>query len=166
MGHPKVAVVVGLLLLPLAGGCAPLRWSLQKSLRGEGIRLRSFPEEVAAEYECSGRRLPFVAIESFELVPPRVAAGGEMNHRMVYALCPAAPTEVVEGRLSEQIRFKGALIHREIRERYELRPGRWVVDATVELPGDAEAGVYAYEMEFESGRASFRRSVSFVVVSP
>jgi hypothetical protein len=164
--HPKIAAALALLLIPLVAGCASLRWSIQKSLRTEGAHIDAFPEKVAREYECAARKLPFVAVERHELVPPRVDAGGEMNLRLVYALCPAAPTEVMPGRLSERIRFKGTLIYRETHEHYELRPGRWVVDATVELPEDAEPGVYAYEIEFEGDAISFRESLTFVVRSP
>ena len=162
MGDPKVAAL-GLLLASLATGCASLRWSVQKAMREEGAHLAAFPEAVAEEYGCGRRQLPFFAIERSEIVPPRVPAGGEFNHRFVTVLCPAHPTEVEVGRLVEGIRFRGRLLHGETRERFEIRPGRWILDAFVELPPDAEPGVYAYELRFEGPSVAFERSWSFVV---
>lgn len=123
----------------------------------------AFPEQVAREYGCAERKLPYFSIERSEIVPPRVHAGGEFNHRLVTVLCPAHPTEVASGRLSEGIRFHGRLVHHEVREGFEIRPGRWVQDAFVELPPDAASGVYAYELRFDSPEVSFERSWSFVV---
>ncbi len=162
MGDPKVAAAC-LLLASLATGCAPLRWSVQKAVREEGARLADLPEAVAAEYGCAQRRLPFFEIERGEIVPPRVPAGGEFNHRIVSVFCPAHPTEVEVGRLVEGIRFRGRILHGETRERFEIRPGRWVLDAFVELPADAEPGVYAYELRFEGPSFAFEESWSFVV---
>jgi hypothetical protein len=162
LGDPKVAAAC-LLLASLATGCAPLRWGVQKAWREQGARLADFPEAVAEEYACRRRRLPFFRVERSEIVPPRVSAGGEFNHRLVTVLCPARPTEVEVGRLVEAIRFRGRLLHREARERFEIRPGRWVLDAFVELPTDAEPGVYAYELRFEGPSLAFEETSSFVV---
>ena len=80
-------------------------------------------------------------------------------------MCPNRPTEVVEGRLSTRIRFKGRPIVRQTDTRYEIKPGRWMVDAIVHLPDDAQPGVYAYELEFESDLLFFQKSLTFVVVT-
>ena len=165
MGDPKVAAA-GLLLVALATGCTSLRWSVQKAVRSEGARLVAFPEEVAREYGCADRKLPYFAIERSEIVPPRVRSGGEFNHRLVTVLCPARPTGVASGRLSEGIRFRGRLVHHEIREGFDFRPGRWILDAMIELPPDAEPGVYAYELRFDAPEVSFEESWSFVVEEP
>jgi hypothetical protein len=82
---------------------------------------------------------------------------------MVYVMCPRRPTGVVAGRLLTRIRFRGDPIVRETRDAYEIRPGRWVVDAEVSLPDDAEPGVYAYEIAFQGQALNFRKSLTFVV---
>jgi hypothetical protein len=84
---------------------------------------------------------------------------------MVYALCPAAPTEVVAGQLETRIRFRGEPVYDES-DAYELRPGRWRVDTIVELPLDAEPGVYAFEIAFASPSLSFERGLTFLVEEP
>ena len=81
-------------------------------------------------------------------------------------MCPARPTEVVRGRLATRIRFRGAPLMVEMDRHYEIKPGRWIVDAFVTLPESAEPGVYAYELEFESATVDFSKSASFVVTSP
>jgi hypothetical protein len=163
LGHPKVTLAACALALAAASGCASLYWDAQKALREEGARLTAFPEQVAAQYDCEQRNLPFFKIERSEIVPPRVRSGGEFNHRMVTVLCPAHPTEVEAGRLLETIRFRGSLVHRETRDGFEIRPGRWVLDAFVELPAETEPGVYAYELHFEGPHLAFDESWSFVV---
>ena len=164
MGHSKVAAaLVALLLL---SGCAGMRWAVQKSMRSPGERLTDFPEVVWQEYDCATQKRPFFVIERNELVPPRVKAGGEFNHRMVYAMCPDEPTAVVAGNLHTSIRFRGSPIVRETTSTYELKPGRWVIDAEVQLPESAEPGVYAYELAFRGQPIRFEKSLTFVVQSP
>jgi hypothetical protein len=161
VGHSQRVIAV--LLALLLGGCASVRWSVTKTFRDPGEQMRSFPEEVWKEYNCEDQHRPFFMMEKNELVPPRVKPAREFNHRMVYALCPTRPTEVVAGRLSTRIRFKGQPIVRDTVTPYELRPGRWVVDAFVTLPEDAEPGIYAYEVQFESKTVDFDERLTFVV---
>jgi hypothetical protein len=138
---------------------------VQKALRDPGERLTDFPEVVWEEYDCGSQKRPFFVIEENDLVPPRVKVGGAFSHRMVYAMCPSRPTGVVSGRLLTRIRFRGDPIVRETTEDYELKPGRWVVDAEVQLPDDAEPGVYAYEVAFHSADVGFEKRLTFVVQS-
>jgi hypothetical protein len=156
-----VAALIGLLLA--VSGCANLRANVQRSLRSPGERIETFPEQVWDEYKCDTRKRPYFSLETNELIPPQVKAGGSFNHRMIYALCPVRPTAVVTGRLVTRIRFRGDPILRERTEAYEIRPGRWVIDAEITLPPAAEAGVYAYEIEFTGGDLHFEKSLTFVV---
>ncbi len=162
MGHPQVVaalVCVGIAL----SGCASLRWNVQRAIREPGERIEAFPEIVWEEYECDTQQRPHFVLETNELVPPRVEPGSTFNHRLVYALCPDRPTAVVSGRLRTLILFRGEPIVRETTEAYELKPGRWVVDAEVTLPASADPGVYAYELHFESDSVRFDERLTFVV---
>jgi hypothetical protein len=164
VGHPTAIALLVLLLL--GSGCANLRWAVQKSLRDPGEVLSDFPEVVWDQYDCDTQKRPFFIIEDNELIPPRVDSGDEFNHRMIYVMCPDQPTEVVSGRLATRIRFKGDPIAQLTEEHYEIKPGRWVIDASVALPEDAEPGVYAYEVEFESDSLDFEKQLTFVVEAP
>jgi len=164
MGHPSLRLAAACALaLAFGAGCASLYWDAKKALREKGERLSAFPEEVAKQYDCDQRPLPFFKIERSEIVPPRVHSGGEFNHRMVTVLCPVRATGVETGRLSEAIRFRGDVVHKETRDTFEIRPGRWVIDAFVEVPPGTEPGVYAYELHFEGSNLAFDESWSFVV---
>jgi hypothetical protein len=163
MGHPKALALALVLALATATGCASVRWWVQKSMRSPGEDLVDFPETVWKEYDCGSQRRPFFMIERNELVPPQVRTGGEFNHRLVYVMCPVNPTEVVTGKLSTRIRFKGAPIVVDLQPDWDLKPGRWVVDASVALPADAEPGIYTYELQFESKPVAFEKSLTFVV---
>ena len=81
-------------------------------------------------------------------------------------MCPVNPTEVVTGRLATRIRFKGSPIVEDLLPGWDLKPGRWVVDAMVALPKDAEPGIYSYELQFESAPVTFEKSLTFVVRAP
>jgi hypothetical protein len=143
-----------------------MRWTFQKAFREEGTVNRSLPDLVWEEYDCETQKRPFFIVEENELVPQRVKAGGEFNHRMVYVMCPPGPTEVVEGRLSTRIRFKGHPIVNTVEDAYEILPGRWVVDAFVEIPENAEPGVYAYELAFSGRGLEFEKTLTFLVKEP
>ncbi len=154
------------LALLLAPGCATVTGSVQKVFRSPGERLDAFPEAVWKEYDCDSQKRPFLVIEKNELIPARVKSGGEFGHRFVYAMCPENSTEVVAGRLSTRIRFKGQPIVGDTIESYEIKPGRWVVDAFVRIPENAAPGIYAYELAFESASLDFDKSLTFVVRQP
>lgn len=164
MDHSKVVALLTIALL--ASGCAGWRGNFQKALREEGIVNQGFPEAVWEEYDCDSQKLPFFIVEENELVPPRVKAGGEFNHRMIYVMCPQSPTEVVAGDFATRIRFKGDPIVDSTEAAYEILPGRWVVDSFVEIPASAEPGVYAYEIEFEGRGLTFEKSLTFLVNAP
>ena len=164
MGHSKVVAL--LLIAGLFSGCASVRWTFQKAVRKEGTVNWALPDQVWTEYDCETQKRPFFIVEKNELVPPKVKAGGEFNHRLVYVMCPPGPTEVVSGRLSTRIRFKGAPIVHSTEEDYEILPGRWVVDAFVEIPEGAEPGVYAYEVAFSGPGLEFEKILTFLVKTP
>ena len=141
-----VALLVG------AVGCATPVWvgKLRCAVREPGQELVDLPEKVERQYDCKEKKLPFFRLEKNELNPNRVRPGGEFNHRMVYAMCPRNPTEVVEGTLVTRIRFKGRPIVTETLDPFEIKPGRWIVDSFIALPENAEVGVYALELHFTS----------------
>jgi len=163
VGHSKVVATI--LIAGLALGCASVRWSFQKALRKEGTENQGFPEVVWEQYDCGTQLRPFFVVETNELVPPKVKAGGEFNHRMVYAMCPKKATGVVPGKLSTRIRYKGRAIVLSTDAAYEIKPGRWVVDAFVEIPADAEPGVYSYEVVFKGKGLAFDKALTFLVKS-
>jgi hypothetical protein len=144
--------------------CAsPLAGKVRRSIRSPGEKNAALPEEVWDKYECARRKLPFLRVESFELSPERIKAGEEFNHRWVYSLCPLTPTSVVGGRLETRIFFKGQPIVTDDNERFELKPGRWVIDTFVEVPPNAEPGVYSIEIRFVARSAKFLKRRTFAV---
>ena len=161
MGHSKVVAAVCALVL--LSGCTSVRWAVQKSLRREGLVNQAFPEAVWNDYSCDDQELPFFRIETNELIPPRVKPGGEFNHRITYALCPARPTEVLTGTLDTQILYKGKPIFQETNAAYEFLPGRWRLDTFVEIPASVEPGVYSYQIEFTSAPIQFEHGLTFLV---
>jgi hypothetical protein len=157
--------VIAVIAMALCLGCAAARWSVVKHFRDPGAALQTFPEAVWAEYDCENQKKPFFVIEKNDLLPERVAAGSDFGHRLVYVMCPEHSTEVIQGELTRRIRFKGVPIVEKNDPIYEIKPGRWVVDAIVHLPDEAPLGIYAYELEFNSDPVAFEKSLTFVVVA-
>lgn len=159
----RTALLVCLCLSVL--GCASSQWAgrAKRALREPGEHLLDLPERVAADYGCAERALPYFELERNEINPNRIRAGGELNHRIVYALCPRSSTEVVSGELTTRVRFKGAVLLTERIPGFEFKPGRWSVDAFVRLPKAAEKGVYALEIRFEKGPVHLDESLTFGV---
>jgi hypothetical protein len=156
-----VALLVG------AVACATPIWvgKLRRAMRDPGQELVDLPAKVERQYDCKEKKLPFFRLERNELNPRRVQPGGELNHRIVYAMCPESPTEVIQGTLVTRIRFKGRPILDETLDPFEIKPGRWIVDAFIALPESAEEGVYALELRFttESAEIEIDEAVTFGV---
>ena len=161
MGGPSQVVRLCLALCFTA--CASLPPLLDRPFREPGQKLTAFPEAVAQEYHCEKQKLPWFKLEELEVWPKRVAAGGQIGHRMVYVLCTGRPTDVVTGRLDMRILHRGKRIVDVPEPKYELRPGRWVVDVFVAVPPEASDGVYALELAFKSAAVRFKKSETFVV---
>lgn len=161
MGHSK-ALIVSLSLTAVVG-CAGFVGKLERALRSPGEKLETLPSDVWSEYNCAEQKLPFFRLEETELVPQRVMAGEDVNHHMVYALCPTEPTAVIEGTLQTRILFKGKPLVRDSDGAYDIKPGRWVVDTFIQIPPQAETGIYSIEVQFLSQPVNFREERSFAV---
>ena len=64
------------------------------------------------------------------------------------------------------VRFRHELTRRAVVDSlpaWDLKPGRWVVDASIALPESAEPGIYTYELQFDSPPVSFDKRLTFVV---
>ena len=162
MDHPKALAAA----LALCLGCSSAISALQLAIRQPGERLKAFPEKVWSQYECDRKRLPFLEIEQMDLSPRRLRPGQEFSQRLVYALCPERPSGVVTGELDTRILYRGRTIVQQHTPSYDLKPGRWVVDAFVQLPDDAEGGIYAFEVRFRSRKLNFKKTLSFAVEPP
>ena len=167
MGASKTLAAV--LLVALATlGCQTgqmLAGHARRLLRSPGEELTALPEQVAEEYHCDRVARPFFRLERNEIVPDRVVAGSKVNHRLVYALCATGSTNIVRGALVTRVLHAGRTILRDRQPRYELKPGRWVVDSTLEIPGAAKVGVYSIEVAFESASVRFRDERTFAVAA-
>ena len=97
------------------------------------------------------------------LSPRRLKPGELFKQRLIYALCTAASTGVVTGKLETRIMHRGNAVVHEKDVAYDLKPGRWVVDSFVRLPEGADVGIYAFELEFDSPDVKFDRTMTFAV---
>ncbi len=161
MEHPKA--VAALLAVVLVAGCTNVMSLLDRPFRKPGEHLKAFPDKVWKQYGCEKQPLPFFKIELLDLSPRRLKPGEQFKQRFIYALCTAASTGVVTGRLETRIMHRGIPVVHEKDPNYDLKPGRWVIDSFVRLPEDAEVGIYAFELEFRSDLVEFDRTMTFAV---
>ena len=64
-----------------------------------------------------------------------------------------------------RVLYAGETLMSDRQPRYELKPGRWIVDATIEIPVTARTGVYAIEVQFEGRSVRFRGERAFAVAA-
>lgn len=138
-------------------------WEMEMGMRSPGDKLLARPEAVWAEYACADKPLPFLKLEENEVLPPRTTAGKEVNHRLVYGMCPKMPSEVVRGDLSRRIYYRGQVVFEDVATSFEVKPGKWSVDAFITIPREAEAGVYSLDTSFSGDRLSFKGSRSLII---
>lgn len=90
---------------------------------------------------------PWVDFEQQRLEPPIVAVGEKLTHQLVYVVCDPDPAHVIEGTLYRNIYRNGRLLHREPKAVY-LKPGRWTINALIEVPAKSKPGTYTLKTEF------------------
>jgi hypothetical protein len=164
MGDSKA--LAALVLAASCLSCAYLPAPVDQYFRKPGVQLGEVPEKVAEQYQCQNQKLPWFKLEKLEVWPKRLHAGEELGHRLVYALCMDGATDVVSGKLDTRIVYRGKPIVSDTDPKYELRPGRWIVDVFVTVPPVAAEGLYALELEYKSGSVRFKDSRTFVVEPP
>jgi hypothetical protein len=146
-------------------GCSAVYQQALAVMREPGEHIKTVPDEVWNEYRCAERERPFLRIESMEVVPEMIKPGGRLNYRVVYAMCPAKPSEVLKARAFRRIYFKGEQVASNVNDSLELKPGRWVIDSFFTLPADSPLGVYALEVTFERSERHGQKQVRSFVVS-
>lgn len=146
-----------LVALPLVSGCETTTSLVQRAedwsqialskTRSRGEKRNAEATPVAAELGCQKPDAATARIESSEVLPGRVRAGRELNHRLVIASCPLAP-EALAGTLKRRFSLQGRTVF-EDSEPYALRPGRWTVDVFVGLPAQTKPGAYRLDVRFD-----------------
>jgi hypothetical protein len=140
-----------------------LWWDVKMNQREAGEELITDPARVWRKLRCDNRPLPYLQIDDNEVIPLRLTAGEKINHHLVYSLCPAKPSEVVSARLSRSILYKGDIIFNDVIDNYELKPGRWSVDAFVKVAEQAQPGVYSLQLTLSNGNLDIAVDTGFVV---
>ena len=150
-----------LLVLSTISGCSAIHQQIVAAARQPG---GSDCDHTRAA-NCATRERPFVQVESMEVLPEKVKPGGRVNYRLVYVMCPLKLADSMKARVTRNMFFKGEQVARNVKDGFELKPGRWIVDSFFTLPPDAPLGVYALEVGFETPNGQARKQVvrSFVV---
>jgi len=145
-------------------GCSAIRQQVVAGARQPGDRIATTPETVIKEANCAKRQRPFMQFESMEILPERVKPGARVNYRVVYVMCPIKLYESIKTRVTRNMFFKGEQVARNVKDGFELKPGRWIVDSFFTLPPDSPMGVYALEVAFDTPNGYDQKQVrSFVV---
>ncbi len=132
-------------------------------MRKPGAEMTASPEWVWRKYRCKKKPLPFVDLIHNEVIPETLAAGDEINHRFIYVMCPEQATQVMTGTLYRSFFSKGEMIFEHEIENFELSPGRWIIDALVTIPAQADPGVYSIRISFSAPDPIFEKDIPFSV---
>ena len=160
---PCPSIPLGFALLMLSG-CSTLYQHAVATLRQPGEQVATTPERIWREFDCDNRERPFVRAESMEVLPERIHPGGRVNYRLIYIMCPVNRSEVIMTSVSRRILYNGQQVAASVNDRFEIKPGRWIVDSFFTLPKNAPPGVYALEGRFEAGNSRALTKVdSFLV---
>lgn len=164
MGDQKVKRKL-LLFMLLLSACSAILYRVKLSMREPGEKLLLHPKEAYRRYHCEEEERPFLSVVLYEVVPPEVAPGEEVNQHLEYIFCPRRPAEVVPGTLLRRIYYRGEVTFEDADQDFELKPGKWALDAFIRVPPSAPEGVYHLEARFRShdGKLSFREGQDFVV---
>ena len=146
-------------------GCSAIHQQIVAGARQPGDQIATTPETVLKESNCAKRRRPFAQLESLQVLPEKVKPGARVNYRVVYVMCPLKLAESTKTRVTRNMFFKGEQVARNVKDHFELKPGRWIVDSFFTLPADSPMGVYALEVAFDTSNGSDQKKVrSFVVL--
>jgi len=146
-------------------GCSAIQQQIVAGARQPGDHIATTPETALKEATCGKRDRPFVQFESLEVLPEMVKPGARVNYRVVYLMCPLKLSESVKTRVIRSMFFKGDQVARNVKEDFEAKPGRWIVDSFFTLPPDSPMGVYALEVAFDIPQGHDQKQVRSFVVS-
>jgi hypothetical protein len=116
------------------------------------------------EYRCGTKTLPFIVLERNEIPLSIVQPGEGFRQSFVYALCPADPSKSVEVTLNRTILAKGRVVLRDTVKHFELKPGRWAVNALVNVPAQAKPGAYELQLSLTTQTMAIKGLIPFFVV--
>ncbi len=149
----RLGIILFALLL---ASCAGIRLDsgeiFQKERREPGEKRIAPLAGIAQAYGCDQKRRPFVSIEENEIVPTRLYPGEEFNHQFIYVMCPGKRANVVTGDLYRRIYFNGKVVFKDVSKNFEIKPGKWSVDAFITIPPQAKPGVYSLSLTFNNYR--------------
>jgi len=126
-------------------GCSSLDRAIQKidcDMRLPGIFRVKGTLDTMNENSCAySTGMKFIILE--ETLSPPIAKPGEMLcQRIIYALCPSAPSQTYPVKIERILFYKGLEACR-FTSTPELNPGTWNIDVKIPIPEDAATGVYA-----------------------
>ncbi len=160
----RFVLFIALFLFLFPFSCSRLFWNLTKAMRKPGEKMLTLPDKVAQQYECSQRKLPFFMVEKNEVVPVELKPGDEFNHHFSYVMCPAIPSQTIKATLYRKIYYQGRIVFQDVTENFEIKPGRWAVDAFITIPTNAPPGIYSLETEIISSLIQYKAVRSFAVL--
>lgn len=176
MAHPRLTALVLLLVSTAsldgwaqatgAGGRTRLDPAFEDLLRsgaGRGNKLLKMTAETVRDEGCRTLQLPFLRLVGSEVYPARAAPGRTLNHRMIYALCPARPGTTLTATLTKRLFSSDRLILDEPNTRYQFRPGTWADDDEIVVPLSAPKGKYTMEIEIALGTVTQSTRAEFSI---
>lgn len=125
--------------------------------RAPGEKLLSTYEDIVKTEDCKETK-GFIVKED-RIIPSLLNRGERLNHRIVYVLCDKSS---VKGTITRVVERERSILMRD-RTDYEFKPGKWVLDAFIEVPPNAKEGSYIMQSEIKAGTINTTRKHPFIV---
>jgi hypothetical protein len=114
-------------------------------------------DRIANDIFCVGaKRFPEAAFEQQTITPETLAPGQQFTHTLVYTVCAKDLEQFVGGTLYRKIYMGNRLVHSEPKP-LDLKPGRWKLNALIEVPEASKTGTYELRTEFVAKSGSKNR---------
>jgi hypothetical protein len=113
---------------------------------------------------CSRKPAPSFSVDTLQLIPDTVAAGGSTTRRIVYTYCPPVHGRIQRGTMQTTVSFQDRRLGTDRHRGFPLLPGQYTYDAEINIPRGAKPGVYMLETRLDGVRdATFKRYQVFKV---
>src|SRR4051812_26097512 len=134
---------------------------LMLSSWSHSYKLLKRASETARDEGCETKTLPFFKLIRSEVYPAYIKPGEHINHRFVYALCPAQLGQPLPAEIDKRILHAGRALFSTRKAGYMLRPGTWADDDEIEVPSDSDRGIYEVQIEIILQGSRFDTNAEF-----
>jgi hypothetical protein len=121
------------------------------------------PDRVWSSEHCESRPLPYLRVERSDVTPETSKRGNSILYRFRYIACVPEQPGYIIGRLKTKVFFTGKELSTRIDDTFPVETGQWIVDTNIDVPKDADPGVYTLEASLVAKDVTIYDFLNFTV---